>query len=274
MTHDRQSKKWLARTGPISAVALSALMFCGNANAQMAVIDPAHIAAQFGEFGQQAVRWGEQGQQWMKEYQQWKQQYDAMFSRMQSFRSGVSMQEGAPMQEVDNEFNVTERCGEQSGGGGASGMIGRITGVQLEGNINVQRWNNCRAVQVARNTQYNETVRYLRDQAKAMSDEAKQLDTAMADKRMDQTELLASTQRISTARAENAEKKSDYDRRMQAWDVYVNRAEENQVTLTRTAMRGRAGLIQQVTTTAVLRATLCGGGKCERRSGPPVGRGD
>jgi hypothetical protein len=261
----------LARDAKAAATVLfvGGLLASGHAAAQWAVIDPAHIKAQIVEFGQQAARWGEQGQQWLKEYQQWKQQYDAMFAQYQAFESAIEMPQGAPMEKVSLNFNVKERCGSKYGDG-APGLIGSITGVNLQGNIQQQRWNNCQAVQVARNLQYNETVDYFETQVQAMNSEIRSIYSLVSSNRMNQTEMQASSERLKQARDETESKKEDYDRRMTAYDTYVSRLEQNQGTLTRTALRGGSGLqskMKDIVDATALGVALCGtdGSKCKTK---------
>lgn len=255
------------RAGKLKAallsVTLSGLLLSGNAAAQWAVIDPAHIETQMAEFAQQAARWGEQGQQWLKEYQQWKQQYDSWLSSISSMQSNFGLVPGSSMEEVDeNTYMVEERCGPPYGGGTA-GVFGRLTGIDTRTQIQKQRWELCAKLQVARNKQYNEVVKYLNETAPAMQAEMNKAGQQFVGSGKTQGDMTAYAAKMNKVDADAKRTHDEFQARMQGYDAYAKAVEVAQGGLTRSTMRGGAGMIEKVVNGGVMYTALCGGGKCD-----------
>lgn len=267
------AKRFFRRNGKAAAmaVALAGLLASGNASAQWIVNDPAHMGVQMGEFGTQASRFGDQIRQWAKEYQEWKQQYDSLLTRLTNLNSSMGMSEGISMEKVEPGFNVEEKCGPR-GGGGVSGILGRLTTVDFSANPQRQRWENCRNIVVAKNMKFNEMVDYMNE---GMEKQRRSIEAAY--NKNANRELTSGDQASADLeyKAHNDMVEQDrrkFEERQKAYDTYIAQQTQLTETLTQVAMRGNAGLIQQITTTAIMREKLCGGGQCERHNRAAVGQ--
>ncbi len=243
---------------------VGALLLSGNAAAQWTVIDPTHIKTQLAEFAKEAARWGEQGRQWYKEYQQFMQEYNSFLSSIDNMQSMFSMSPGAEMQEVPDDFNVAELCGEQ-GGGGVSGMLGSVVGIDPRGDLYAQNYRYCASAQIMRNRQYNEAVRYLRDTVPQMQAELDRAGNQFVGSGKTQGDMSAYSAKMEKVKGDIATANNRFEAQMLAYNTYVKTQESNQATLTRTAMRGGSGLksnIKQMADVAAVFTALCGGGKC------------
>ena len=256
------------RTGKFKAALMAATMGGLLASGTSAatgypVVDIAHIKAQVIEFGQQAARWGEQGRQWTKEYQQFMQQYNSFLSSINTMQTNFSLAPGSQMQEVDeNTYMVEERCGPQYGTG-SSAIFGRLTGIDMRGDIHQQRWQLCASLQVARNKQYNEVVRYLNETAPRMQAELNQAGQQFVGSGKTQGDMSAYAAKMEKVKGDMAQSNEEFQARMQGYDAFAKGVETAQGSLTRGSLRGSAGLIKQVTNTAVMYEALCGSGKCD-----------
>lgn len=253
----RPACRWL------SLLAIPVMFVSGNASAQWAVIDPAHISAQMAEFGQQAARWGEQGQQWLKEYQQWKQQYDALLSRVNNMQSMFGLPTGQALQPVPDDYMVATRCGTTPEGTGTAAIMGRLTAFTTGENPQVTRWVYCVQEQRMRNKQFNDMVAYLQKTVPEMNVELQRAGNEFQSGQKTEGEMNAMAAKLSKVNGDIAQSNDEFDARMKAYDTYISATKTNQGTLTRSTMRGGNGLIQQVTNAAVMRQALCGGGKCD-----------
>ena len=265
----KTSSKTCLHTAKSKAVllagALVGLLASGSASAQWTVIDPAHIKAQLMEFGQEAARWGEQGRQWYQEYQQFMQQYSSFLSSVDNMESSFGTQQGAEMQEVPEDFHVKEECGEQSGGG-ISGMLGSMVGVDPRGDLYAQNYRYCASAQIMRNRQYNEVVRYLRDTVPQMQSELNVAGQRFVGSGKTSGDMNAYAARMNKVEGDIDTAHKKFEAQMLAYSTYIKAQQTNQATLTKTAMRGGSGLksnIKQMADAAAVFTALCGGGQCE-----------
>lgn len=246
------------------AAALSGLLVSGHAGAQWKVVDPAHIKTQLAEFGKEAARWGEQGRQWTKEYQQFMQQYNSWLSKIDNMQSTFGVpQQGVQLQTVDeNTFNVEERCGSEFGGG-ATGIFGRLTQVNMTSNIYQQRYELCANLQKMRNMQYNDAVQYLQETMPQMQAELNNAGQRFVGSGKTAGDMNAYAAKLNKVNGDIAQSDSNFEAQMRAFDAYAKATEVSQGTLTRAAMRGSAGPIRKITSTAVMYERLCGNGQCD-----------
>lgn len=213
------------------------------------------------EYAEEAIRWGQQGQQWYTEYQQFVQQYNSFLSRIQTMRSAFGLPQGAQLQPVADDFMVEQRCGDPYGGGTA-GILGRMTGISLGGNVQRQRYELCANLQMMRNKQYNEMVAYLQQTMPQMQNELDSAGSSFTGGEKTQGDMAAYAAKLSKVNNDIGKSNEEFDARMKAYDTYAKATELTQGSLTRMSLRGNPGLIRQVTSAAVMRQALCGGGKC------------
>ena len=214
------------------------------------------------EYAKEAMRWGEQGRQWTKEYQQFMQQYNSFLSTIQNMRSSFGLPQGAALEPVAEDFMVAERCGDRYGGGTA-GIVGRLTGFSIGDNPQQKRWEYCANLQKMRNRQYNEMVQYLQETMVAMSNDLESAGRQFVGSGRTEGDMNAYSAKLEKVKGDVQHSNDEFQSRMAAYDTYAKAMELNQGSLTRSTMRGGAGIIQKVTNAAVMRQALCGGGKCD-----------
>ncbi|MCF7221665.1 hypothetical protein [Marilutibacter chinensis] len=247
----------------ILALALGGLLGSGNAvSSGIPVVDVGHIAVQVQEFGTEALRWGEQGQQWLKEAQQFTQQYNSFLSNIQNMQSAFGLPQGTPLEPVEENYMVQERCGDAYGGG-VAGVLGRMTGFTLSDNPQQKRWEYCASLQRMRNKQYNEMVAYLQETMPQMHQELNQAGNSFTGGQKTEGEMNAYSAKLQKVKGDIAKSNEEFDARMKAYDTFAKAIEINQGTLSRAAMRGHSGLLTKVAATAVMYQALCGGGQCD-----------
>jgi len=219
------------------------------------VFDPAQLAKMVAD-------WYEQGSQWVKEYNQWKQQYDAFTSQMQNMQSLIGLPGGTTFEKVNEKtFMVEESCGEAYGGG-FSGLLGRFTGIDLRGDMFKQRYDMCANIQMMKNRKYNEMVDYMTETNDKMNASLSGVYNKFVTGNLTQGDMSQANLQMQKANAEIQKSNEQFQARMQAYDTYIAVQTSAQGSLTKTAMRGNAGLIKKLATTAALGAALCGGGQC------------
>lgn len=251
-------------TVALLAAALSGLLVSSHAAAQWNVIDPTHIKTQLAEFGKEAARWGEQGRQWYKEYQQFMQQYNSFLSFVDNMQSSFRLPQGTLLEEIPDPgiYMVEERCGSPYGSG-VTGVLGRLTKINMQQDIHEQRWVMCAKLQIMSNERYNVVVEYLSTTTQDMQNELNRAGNAFLGGNKTQGEMEAYSAKLKKVEGDMERSHDEFAARMVAYANYAQAMERAQGSLTRSTMRGGAGLIRQVTSTAVMYERLCGDGQCD-----------
>lgn len=247
-----------------SAIGLGLMLSLAMAGAQ-AQHDPIHtfmnvLRQKISDILKQA-EWAKKQTDDVTELTQLVTKYTSMLRKLENLQSLINLPVGVSLRKVDeNTFMVEEACGE-AGGGGVGGLVGRLIGVDLRGDIFRQQYNICVSTQQMRNRQFNETVDFLTTTMDSMKAMGQELNTTSARVTNPGDVDGNITQRLNAANKLDAAM-GEFERRMIAYDTFIGEQENAMAGTAKVAMRGNAGLLRTVTDAAAMRLALCGGGRC------------
>lgn len=186
-----------------------------------------------------------------------------MISNMQNMQMALGLQNGQELKEIPNpkEFLVKERCGDQYGSG-VGGILGSLTGINLKGKVFEEQYKICAQRQWLENEKYNVGVRYLKESMQQMNTDYRNLLTrfATADNVGKSNKV---NQDANAVLIKNQAQQQNHEQLIAAYDAAIKSLEGQNTSLGRAAMRGNAGLIKQMTSTAAAYTALCSGGRCK-----------
>lgn len=196
----------------------------------------------------------------------WRQQAADMqnlLSKIQNMQLSLGLKDGQEMREIDDPktFMVRERCGSQYGDG-ASGVIGSITGVNLNGKVFEDQYKRCAQKQWLQNEKFNIGVRYLKQNMQEMqADFLTSRAQANGSKNLGDGSTVNADGQAMFSKYQM--KQQNHQQLMDAYDAAIASLDGQMGSAARKAMRGESGLIRQMVSTAAVYTALCGGGKCD-----------
>lgn len=200
-----------------------------------------------------------------KEANGWKTQIQGMqdqIASVQNMQVALGLQSGQELQEIRNpkQFMVEERCGTQYGDG-VGGIIGSLTGINLNGKVFEQQYKICAQRQWLQNQKYNVGVRYLKESMQQM-----QTDYRTMLSKFGAANNVGNSNKASQDAAAVLNKyqmqQQNHEQLIAAYDAAIESLDGQNPALARAALRGKAGYVRTVTSAAAAYTALCGGGKC------------
>lgn len=231
--------------------------------------DPGHMAGNlFEQITSTAKEIGQWVNQHTRDYTRWMQlvkEYQSTLNQVQNLSSMLTLPQGVPLEKIPDpdSYMVEETCGQQ-GGGGVSGLLGSLFGIDLRGDVFAQQYAICSTTQQMRNHKFNEMVEYLTTTTasiKEMDREWTSLQSRLTsggdsgDVKGNIDNALEASRRLEQAN-------NEFKQRMRAYDIYIKSQMKVQGNLAKMAMRGNAGLLRTVTDAAAMRLALCNSGRC------------
>lgn len=144
----------------------------------------------------------------------------------------LGIQSAPQMDEVPLNYQVAARCG-----GFSLSSLSRVFSIDKKGDIHQQQKVVCANMQMMRNVQYNETVRFLRDSHEGMQTDFSNLQRQFGSADNLGNNTKASQDAKAAMYAQKARFKS-WQAKMKAYGSYITTMQENQKLLAQTALQG------------------------------------
>lgn len=249
-TENRTSVR-TARLRAALVVALATMALAPPAPAQWIVSDPTHtfqnILTQLRNIAAQAAEYQQQYARWMETYTHYQQQLVRMSGIIKSF----GLPSSRPLEEVDADYLVADRCGA---GLNPLGILRALTPVRSGDYISQQR-ENCAQIQRVRNQKYNDTVRFIKETMPAMEADMKRIEN-MRSQNNDNGTVDAAAEASMQLMANLETQMQSWNVRMQSYDELIVMLEQSQRQLAQMALKGERNPIGTVVKTGALKAAL------------------
>lgn len=237
--------------GAALAVAVATGTLAPRASAQFIVNDPVHtmqnIFTQLRNIAAQAAEYQQQYTRWVQTYSHYQQQLVRMAGIIKSF----GLPTARPLEKVDPDYLVAERCG---GSFNPIGILRALSPVKT-GDYVAQQRENCAQIQRIRNLKYNETVQFIKETVPAMEADMKRIE-AMRSQNNDNGTVDASAEASMQLMANLETQMQAWNVRMQSYDGLVAMLEQSQKQLAQMALKGDRNPIGTVVKTGALKAAL------------------
>ena len=249
-TENRTSVR-TARLRAALVVAMAAMALAPAAPAQVVVTDPMHtfqnILTQLRNIAAQAVEYQQQYSRWIQTYTHYQQQLVRMSGIIKSF----GLPAGRPLEEIDPDYLVAERCGT---GLNPLGILRALTPVR-SGDFVAQQRENCAQIQRVRNQKYNDTVRFIKETLPAMEADMKRIENMRSQNNENGT-VDAAAEASMQLMANLETQMQSWNVRMQSYDGLIMMIEQSQRQLAQMALKGERNPIGTVVKTSALKAAL------------------
>jgi hypothetical protein len=241
----------ILRSLPIPGLVLGCIFVAGSAQAVLPVIDPGHISTTYtswlGQWSKEAAQWAKEGQRWMQQYQHMQQQ----LIQLQGFMS-TSMPMTGDFKERDEIYGM-----EQCGGDGSTIDWSEVIAPDMNGDITDQQLKICQKTVLAKNKQYNETVRMLK-KLRERGAEFKQIETRRGAVGSNQGKLEANDNDVSRFNTRMQMDLDYWQATMKAYDSYIVSMNQDQERLANQALKGPSRVFGTVMQGVALKAALKG----------------
>lgn len=195
------------------------------------------------------IEYGEQYQRFHETTQNWLQK----LAQFQQIIAAPNMPSGIKLTPVEDDWNVSERCGL-----GVIGGIGDLLSalkLNPKGDIAAQQKQVCAAMQMIENKKYNETIEVVQSslpKMRSVLDKIKNI-RMLTDTEGGMTETMANTQ------VSDAYMKADFaawETRIKMYDRQISALERQQQFLTERALKGTRSPLGTVVKAAALKGAL------------------
>ncbi|APP81762.1 hypothetical protein [Xanthomonas hortorum] len=224
---------------PISRLAAGLLLtigLCaGSANAQVVVVNPTGEGKDIAEYGEQAKRWTDTLKQYQQQLDHYNQQLIKL-QRLKNFRGPVMVDNFG---ERPSDYGLEEDCP----GAATSGIKGMIMeqltliAPDMGGGLVQEQMKVCARIVMAKNAQYNESVRMIRRLIERNND-FKQVEKQRDNGGTSEGALAANNNEVQRFVARNAMDLDYWQAQMKAYDSYIVALKEDQTRLAKAAMDG------------------------------------
>ncbi len=250
MTHSSTRRPRLSRL--FAGVALAAFLAAGPANATWIVNDPMSMAKALQEYAEQAKRWGET----IKQYQMQLEHYQQQLIKLQRLQFGDStMSDNFP--ERPQDYGLEDSCPGASQSG-IAGLMNQFKALapDMNGSAVDEQMKVCARIVMAKNAQYNETVRMLKRLIQR-NEQFKQVQSQRDGIGTSQGALAANDNEVRRFVAQNAMDLDYWQAQMKAYDTYIVALKDDQSRLARRALDGnKNNILGQVIQAGVLAGAL------------------
>lgn len=221
------------------------------ARAQVVVNDPPHqiqnIITQLRGIAKDASEYQQQYQRWMQTYSHYQQQ----LIKAQALAKSYQLPASRPVEEVDVNHLVAERCG------GNLSVVGALKALApaRHGDYIAQQRHICVQMQQVRNQKFNETVRFTRDvvpKIRADANKAQEVRQASGTIGANDTASQMAVQAMSQLSTDMAA----WGARMDGYDQLLNTLQDSQRQLAQMALDGNKDPIGTLVKTGALQGAL------------------
>ncbi len=243
------------RLGLAAAVLALALGAALPARAQMATIEVG--PTQLNSWLTQANTYMQRMQDYMEhglQAQRWYQTYahiQQTWVRMNGIIRNFGLPKGAPIQKVDADYLVAERCG---GGLSVANLLRAVAPDSSRDLVGQQR-TICVQLQMIENRKFNETIEFLQTTIPQMQKQVKAVEAMRATDNSNGT-VYASTEAATKTLADIESEMQAWSAQMKSYDLYIAALTNTQKQLSRMALIGRKDAIGTVVKTTALKAAL------------------
>lgn len=244
----------------ILGLALACGLFANNANAQMAVIDPASIAQAATNFGTTVEHYGKEVAQYAKEVSAFETQYTHYMQQLISLEHMDFLI--PPMSndftEIDQTLGVDAECPSPTASSGIGSMIGgmlQMVTPDFNQPILVSQQKICQQIVMRRNDKYNLTVREL-NRLKGYQTNITSLANQLGNVGTSQG-MLAGTQSNQQLNSDALETEAkEFEAQITADDKVIQLLQYQQTLLAKKAMRGNNTILGTVVQATTLKAAF------------------
>ncbi len=238
-------------TRRFAGVAIAVCLFAGPANATWIVNDPMSMAKALQEYAEQAKRWTET----IKQYQMQLEHYQQQLIKLQRLQFGDStMADNFP--ERPQDYGLEDSCPGASQSG-INGLMNQFKALapDMNGSAVDEQMKVCARIVMAKNAQYNETVRMLKRLIQR-NEQFKQVQSQRDGVGTSQGALSANDNEVRRFVAQNSMDLDYWQAQMKAYDAYIVALKDDQSRLARRALDGNKNILGQVIQAGVLAGAL------------------
>lgn len=246
------TKKKALKSYSWKTLALACTLLATNANAQWAVVDMPHTIQ---AYITHLTRYAQQIQQYQSQFEHYMQQVRHMQQQLITIGGlpDVSMPMTDNFDERDPNYGMAAAC-PGAGSMSLSSLMSAFT-LDLAGDIKEQQKQICQRIVLAKNTQYNEAVKMLKN-VRNQDIQLRQIAAERAAAGDSQGLLAANDNKLNQFLARSTSSMQYSQTVITAYDSYVRSLEDNQKLLTKQAMTGDNG--NETFATAVTRKFVQG----------------
>ncbi len=219
------------------SLALACSLLATNANAQFAVVDVPHTIQ---AYVTHLMRYAQQVQQYRSQYDHYVSQVRHMQQQLINMGglTDVSMPMTDNFEERDPNYGMAAAC-PGAGSMSVSSLMSSFT-LDLAGDIKEQQKQLCQRIVLAKNTQYNEAVKMLKN-VREQDLQIKEIAADRARAGDSQGLLAANDNKLNQFLARSTSSMQYSQTVITAYESYIKSLEDNQELLTKQAMTGNNG---------------------------------
>lgn len=214
-----------------------------------------------------ALAQGQAASEYVKTLMRWKETLENWAQKLSSFQQMIAtggIGRNLPIEKIDPNFNVAERCG--GGSGFSLSSLASALSSKLSGSTNIaeKRRDICTAIQLLENKRHNDTVDMINGSIPSMQAYLNLITKIRSEKNTEGAMAESSNNALQSANRIEVEFQQ-WERENQLMDQYIGALQRQQQVLTTQALSGERSTVKLLAGTLVQAGTMAAALKPEEK---------